>query len=85
LSFQEKFKDINEVIISWSQSEFMLKERANHLSFLNNLLYSISRIWTIYEQLEHTTSTCTNLIRTSLLYFFGKTLFSAKYRTVLAW
>ena len=54
LSFQEKFKDINEVIISWSQSEFMLKERANHLSFLNNLLYSISRIWTIYLRIIYT-------------------------------
>ena len=33
----------------------------------------------VYEKLQHTTSSCTSLIRTVLLYFFGKTLFSAKY------
>jgi hypothetical protein len=33
----------------------------------------------VYEKLQHTTSTCTNLIQTVLLYFFDKTLFSAKY------
>ena len=33
----------------------------------------------VCEKLQHTTSTCTNLIRTVLLYFFGKILFSTKY------
>jgi len=32
----------------------------------------------VYEKLQHTT--CTNLIRTVLLFFFDKTLFSAKYQ-----
>ena len=48
-------------------------------------IFSMYTLKFVCEKLQHTTSTCTNLIRTSLLYFFGKTLFSAKYRTVLAW
>ena len=42
-------------------------------------IFSMHTLKFVYEKLQHATSTYTNLNRTVLLYFFGKTLFSAKY------
>jgi len=43
------------------------------------IIFSMHTLKFVYEKLQHATLTCTNLSRTVLLYFFGKTLFSAKY------
>ena len=43
------------------------------------IILSMHTLKFVHEKLQHATSTSTNLIRTVLLYFFGKILFSAKY------
>jgi hypothetical protein len=42
------------------------------------LWYQTYMLWPYFSHLQHTTSTCTNLIRTGLLYFFGQISISYK-------